>query len=62
MAYDSQFYNPKSLEPNTPISSKNFLESIKQRDKNFGRISGVVAAEGFTVERPPVIKDFKGII
>ena len=62
MAYDSQFYNPKSLEPNTPISSKNFLESIRQRDLNFGRISGVVAAEGFTVERPPVIKDFKGIL
>ena len=39
-----------------------FLESIRQRDLNFGRISGVVAAEGFTVERPPVIKDFKGIL
>ena len=62
MAYKSQFYNPNSKEPNTPISSKNFIDSIKQRDQNFGRISGVVAAEGFTVERPPVIQDFKGII
>ena len=62
MAYDSQFYNPKSLEPNTPISSKNFLESIKQRDQNFGRISGVVAAEGFTLETPPLIKDFSSLI
>ena len=62
MAYESQFYNPKSIEPNTPISSKNFLESIKQRDRNFGRISGVVAAEGFTVESPPVIKDFSSLI
>lgn len=62
MAYNSQFYNSKSKEPNTPISSKNFLESIKQRDQNFGRISGVVAAEGFTVERPPVIKDFRSFI
>ena len=62
MAYKSQFYNPKSKEPNTPISSKNFIDSIKQRDQNFGRISGVVAAEGFTVERPPVVKDIKGII
>lgn len=62
MAYNSQFYNPKSKEPNTPISSKNFIDSIKFRDQNFGRISGVFAAEGFTVERPPVIKDFKGII
>ena len=62
MAYNSQFYNPYSKEPNTPISSKNFIDSIKQRDQNFGRISGVVAAEGFTVERPPVVKDIKGII
>tara|TARA_X000001036_G_scaffold163377_1_gene155059 strand:- start:292 stop:1011 length:720 start_codon:yes stop_codon:yes gene_type:complete len=62
MAYNSQFYNSKSKEPNTPISSKNFLESIKQRDQNFGRISGVVAAEGFTVERPPVIKDLRSFI
>ena len=62
MAYQSQFYNPKSTEPNTPISSKGFMDSIKQRDQNFGRISGVDAAEGFTVERPPVVKDIKGII
>ncbi len=62
MAYESQFYNPKSTEPNTPISSKVFMDSIKQRDQNFGRISGVDAAEGFTVERPPVVKDIKGII
>ena len=62
MAYESQFYNPKSTEPNTPISSKRFIDSIKQRDQNFGRISGVDAAEGFTVERPPVVKDIKGII
>ena len=62
MAYESQFYNPKSTEPNTPISSKSFIDNIKQRDQNFGRISGVDAAEGFTVERPPVVKDIKGII
>ena len=62
MEYKSQFYNPKSTEPNTPISSKSFIDSIKQRDQNFGRISGVDAAEGFTVERPPVVKDIKGIM
>ena len=62
MAYESQFYNPKSTEPNTPISSKRFIDSIKQRDQNFGRISGLDAAEGFTVEKPPVVKDIKGII
>ena len=60
--YKSQFYNPKSTEPNTPISSKSFINTVRQRDQNFGRISGVDAAEGFTVERPPVVKDIKGII
>ena len=62
MAYNSQFYNPNSNEPSTPISSKNFIDSIKLRDQNFGRISGVNAAEGFTVERPPLIMEFKGIL
>ena len=61
-AYSSQFYNPKSEEPVTPISSKNFLDSIKQRDNNFGRISGVNAAEGFTVEIPLLIKKFETFI
>ena len=61
-AYKSQFYDPKSNEPDTPISSKIFVDSIRQRDQNFGRISGVAAAEGFTVERPPVVRDFRGIL
>ncbi|MGX1023483.1 bacillithiol biosynthesis deacetylase BshB1 [Psychroflexus sp. MBR-150] len=50
-AYQSQFYNPDSKEPETPISSSNFMESISYRARNFGRIIGVDYAEGFTVER-----------
>ncbi|RRO22154.1 bacillithiol biosynthesis deacetylase BshB1 [Flavobacteriaceae bacterium 14752] len=50
-AYQSQFYNPDSKEPETPISSSNFMESISYRAKNFGRIINVDYAEGFTVER-----------
>ncbi len=50
-AYQSQFYNPNSKEPKTPISSSNFMESISYRAKNFGRIIDVDYAEGFTVER-----------
>ena len=57
-AYASQFYDAKSDEPSTPISSKNFLESIRYRAQNLGRLSGVTAAEGFTVERSPLIQDF----
>lgn len=50
-AYRTQFYDPKSNEPETPISSSNFMESISYRARNFGRIIGVDYAEGFTVER-----------
>ncbi len=50
-AYKSQFYDPNSKEPETPISSSNFMESISYRARNFGRIIGVDYAEGFTVER-----------
>ena len=50
-AYSSQFYDPKSAAPNTPISSQNFLDSVVYRAKNLGRLIGVEAAEGFTVEK-----------
>ena len=50
-AYSSQFYNPDSEEPVSPISSKNFLDSISYRANDLGRIIGKESAEGFTVER-----------
>lgn len=51
LAYSSQFYDPKSKEPESPITSKNFLDSVKYRAQDLGRIVGVDFAEGFTVER-----------
>jgi len=56
LAYSTQFYDPNSKEPETPISSKNFLDSVKYRAQNMGRITGVAYAEGFTVQRYPLIK------
>jgi len=50
-AYSSQFYDPDSKEPVSPISSKNFLDSITYRASDLGRIIGKESAEGFTVER-----------
>ena len=49
--YSSQFYDQNSKEPETPITSKNFIESINYRARDLGRLIGVDAAEGFTVER-----------
>lgn len=60
-AYRSQFYDQNSKEPQTPISSKNFHDSVRYRAKNLGRLTGVEAAEGFTVERPLLISDFENI-
>jgi bacillithiol biosynthesis deacetylase BshB1 len=51
MAYASQFYDPNSKEPVSPISSQNFLESISYRARDLGRLIGTDYAEGFTVER-----------
>lgn len=50
-AYASQFFDPDSKEPETPISSKNFTDSIRYRARDLGRLIGVEYAEGFTVER-----------
>ncbi|NAY91159.1 bacillithiol biosynthesis deacetylase BshB1 [Muricauda sp. JGD-17] len=51
LAYRSQFYDPKSDEPETPISSENFLDSVKYRARDLGRLVGVAYAEGYTAER-----------
>ena len=51
LAYGSQFYDSNSKEPVTPITSKNFLDSITYRAQDLGRIVGVDFAEGFTTER-----------
>ncbi|MGI9546326.1 MAG: bacillithiol biosynthesis deacetylase BshB1 [Flavobacteriaceae bacterium] len=60
-AYASQFYDPGSDEPNTPISSKNFAESIKYRARDLGRLVGVEHAEGFNVERHIAVNTLKDI-
>jgi len=53
LAYKTQFYNENAVdkEPEIVISGKQFLESIKYRSYDLGRIIGVQYAEGFTVER-----------
>ena len=51
LAYGSQFYDPNSNEPVTPITSKTFLDSVKYRAEDLGRLVGVAYAEGFTTER-----------
>jgi bacillithiol biosynthesis deacetylase BshB1 len=51
-AFESQFYDPKSKEPITPISSKDFMDSIFSKANLMGRSIGKRFGEGFTTERP----------
>ncbi len=52
MCFESQFFNPNSKEPETPISSMAFLQHVEGRAIQFGRFIGVKYAEGFNVVRP----------
>ena len=54
-AYKTQFYNPESKEPETIISSEDFLESVKYRAKDLGRQSNCKYAEGFISHQLPKI-------
>ncbi len=54
-AYTSQFYDPNSKDGETPISTKNFKESINYRAQDLGRLIGAEYGEGFTVERYPAV-------
>ncbi|RZP05242.1 MAG: bacillithiol biosynthesis deacetylase BshB1 [Flavobacteriales bacterium] len=55
MCYKSQFYNPNDSSEVTPISTKNFLNSIEYRARDLGRLTGVEYAEGFNALRTPIV-------
>ncbi len=51
MCYGSQFYDPKSQEPKTPISGEDFLDFVKAKAATYGRQIGAKYGEGFNVAR-----------
>lgn len=61
-AFRSQFFDPESDQPETPISKQDFFEFLKGRWKEYGRLIGVDYAEGFTTERPVGVKDLTELI
>ena len=61
-AYKTQFYNPASNEPDTYISSPEFLESILYRSKMFGKLIGVKYGEGFLSKKMIGINSFDALI
>ncbi|MEE1898060.1 bacillithiol biosynthesis deacetylase BshB1 [Flavobacterium rakeshii] len=62
MAYKSQFYDPNSDEPVTPIATKNFKESILYRAQDLGRLINSEYAEGFTVERYVAVNTLSDLV
>ena len=62
LAYDSQFYNPDAREPETPIATKNFLDSLKYRAQDLGRLIGVDYAEGFISDRPVAVNNLDSLL
>ena len=62
LSYGSQFYDEKSKEPDTPISSQQFLDSIQNRAADLGRIIGVGYAEGFTTQRQLAVAQISDLI
>lgn len=58
--YSSQFFNPDSEEPQTPISSESFMQFIVARAREMGRPAGFEFAEGFIAGRVPGVKNLFG--
>ncbi len=63
-AYSSQFHSQEysSIEPQTYISTPEFLNSIIGRQAMFGKMIGVPYAEGFRVEKMIGINNFDSFI
>jgi LmbE family N-acetylglucosaminyl deacetylase len=57
MCFRSQFYDPTSTEPESPIATRDFIPFMEGRMRNFGRIIHTTYGEGFTVARPPGVND-----
>ena len=62
LAYKTQFHDPNSQEPQTYISSPEFLRMVESRAIEFGHAIGVKYAEGFTVRRYPGVKSLLDLI
>lgn len=62
MAFSSQFYNPASKEPQTAISTPEFLETLFAKMSVWGRSIQVRYAEGFTVNRYPGVNNLFDLV
>lgn len=62
LTFRSQFYNPGAAGPATPISGKDFMESLEAKMRVFGRDISVEFAEGFHHARTPGLNNLFDLI
>ncbi len=62
LAYTTQFHDPNSTEPQTFISSPQFINLVQSRDQMWGQQIGVAFAEGFISEKVIGVKSMDGFI
>jgi bacillithiol biosynthesis deacetylase BshB1 len=60
--YGSQFFDPNSDEPSTPISGEDFFLFLQARAREMGRAAGMTLAEGFLAARRIGVKDFFDLV
>lgn len=56
-AFSSQFFDPNSKEPQTPISGESFIDFVKGKMRVQGRDIGAEFGEGFLVSRTMGVED-----
>lgn len=61
-AFESQFFNPKSKDDQTLISSPEFMELINARGREFGMSIRVKFGEGFITDRMPGVAHISDLI
>ena len=61
-AYKTQFYNPNEDGPETYISSKNFMDMLIARGREYGQRINVEYAEGFCLSQPHGVRDLNDLL
>jgi bacillithiol biosynthesis deacetylase BshB1 len=61
-AFKTQFFDPNSAEPMTPISTPEFLDFLEGRAREMGRMIGVKYGEGFTKVTTPGVRSLFDLV
>jgi LmbE family N-acetylglucosaminyl deacetylase len=61
-AYKSQFHDPNSTEPESYLTSFEFLEFLKARSQEMGHMIGAKYGEGYTKTKTICIKNLFSLI